>query len=203
MRALLNPVVAALAAISACAPLPEPVPPKSDVSNGQGLTRIDTRPAPVAPPQDTPDDQAVHAFAKAFLDGLQPRSVAQRAEYCGYFYLDADGRMAGTPPRRGTFASCDMPGPFEGVFASYHTHSAFDPDYDNEVPSETDLLSDFDFGIDGYVSTPGGRVWHVDHGTRTTAQICGLGCVYQDPGFRPVGEAGIRARFTLQQLARR
>ncbi len=210
MRLRLILLVLTTTLIASCGPVPAPNSPKGEPLNGQSLTRIDTgaqpASAPVASPLAfSPDDAAAYAFARAFLDGLQPRSIAARAEYCGYFFVGPDGQIAATPPRRGSFAACDMPAPRPGdaVFASYHTHSAFDPRYDNEVPSVTDLLSDFEFAIDGYVSTPGGRVWHVDFGSQSTEQICGLRCVYQDPGFRPLGESGIRARYTLPQLRQR
>lgn len=154
----------------------------------------------VAPPAAQAD-----AFARQFLDSIQAQSFAQQREFCGYFIHRLDGQIVATPPRPGTFASCQMPAPQPGqrIFASYHTHGAFGREYDNEVPSATDLQSDFDFGIDGYVSTPGGRVWRVEYDTRDTFQICGLGCVAVDPNFAPQGEAGILQRFTLGQLVRR
>ena len=158
----------------------------------------------VAPP-NAPSGPAVDQFARSFLNGLQARSIAERREYCGYFFLDGNGRLQGTPPRRGRLASCEMPEPLagQGIIASYHTHGAFDVGFDNEVPSVIDLTSDFDYGIDGYVSTPGGRVWLVDFQTQSTRQICGLRCVTSDTGFRPVGEANIQPSYTLQALQRR
>ena len=70
----------------------------------------------------------------------------------------ADGTLAATPATRGTAASCAMNCPSRGAIASYHTHGSFSARYDNEVPSTSDLQSDFDFNVDGYVSTPGGRL---------------------------------------------
>ena len=210
MRVLPVVLAATLTVLAGCGALPDGrvaagLSPKGEPIAGQQYAR--SEPAPRRPPvaQFAPDDAVAHAFAVGFLNSIQPRSIGNRIEYCGYFYMTQDGAIAATPPRPGTFASCNMPGPEPGlgIFASYHTHSAFAPSYDNEVPSVTDLLSDFEFAIDGYVSTPGGRVWHVDYGTRSTSQICGPGCVYQDPGFRPLGEAAIRASYTLPQLGQR
>lgn len=194
-----------LALLAGCAtPSVTGVSPKGEPLGAQYAR---SAPAPAAPvvPANRPSDAQAHAFARAFLDSIQQPSIADRVEYCGYFYVTGDGSLAATPPRRGTFATCDMPSPRpgSGIYASYHTHGAFGKDYDNEVPSVTDLLSDFDFGLDGYVSTPGGRVWHVDHGTRSTRQVCGRGCVFVDPGFVPVGERAIRASYTLPQLGQR
>lgn len=158
----------------------------------------------VAPP-DAPTGPAVDAFARNFLDSIQAPSIADRAEYCGYFFVDGAGQLKATPPRRGTFATCDMPAPRpgQGIIASYHTHGAFARRYDNEVPSVIDLTSDFDYGIDGYVSTPGGRVWLVDFQTRSTRQICGIRCVTTDPNFRPDPDDLIQPSYTLTALEQR
>jgi len=152
-----------------------------------------------------PSGAVVDRFAINFLNTLQPRSIRERREYCGYIILNQSGQLEATPPRPGTFAGCNMPAPQvgEGIIASYQTHGAYGPRYDNEVPSTVDLMSDFDFGMDGYVSTPGGRVWLVDFQTRTTRQLCGLSCVYVDPGFVPQNEAGVRQVYDLEGIQRR
>jgi hypothetical protein len=156
-------------------------------------------------PANAPSGPLVDNFARNFLNTLQVRSIAERREHCGYFFIGSDGRLQASTPRGGTFASCDMPAPLagQGIFASYHTHGAYGRRYDNEVPSVIDLTSDFDFGIDGYVSTPGGRVWLVDFQTRTTLQLCGLRCVTSDPGFLPQDEDKIRQSYSVQTLQRR
>jgi len=41
--------------------------------------------------------------------------------------------------------------------ATYHTHAAFDPRFDNENFSPQDLESDRQLGVDGYLGTPGGQ----------------------------------------------
>jgi hypothetical protein len=185
------PLLAALA-LAACTATPPPLGP-------------DTRQPPETARASAPDDARANRFAIGFLDAIQPRSVALRREFCGFFHVTETGAIAATPPRVGDFAGCEMPVPRAGagVFASYHTHSAFAPGYDNEVPSLQDLRNDVRLGIDGYVSTPGGRVWRVDHATRSAVQLCGLGCVFMDPGFVPLNESGIRARYSMADLRRR
>jgi hypothetical protein len=86
----------------------------------------------------------------------------------------------------------------QGIFASYHTHGSYANAYDNEVSSTIDLVSDFDYGIDGYVSTPGGRVWLVDFQTFSTRQVCGMGCVAQVPNFVPNTSDTIQNAYTLR-----
>ena len=153
----------------------------------------------VTPPSDAEAD----AFAAAFLNTIQARSFAERREFCGYFIVDGAGRIQATPPVPGTLASCTQPAAGPNAFASYHTHGAFDFDYDNEVPSPEDMLGDFAFGIDGYISTPGGRVWRVDVSRQVAVQVCGLGCVLVDTGFVPRNEASIPPTMTVQQVANR
>ncbi len=164
-----------------------------------------TQPVSVQPSAPLPPQADADAFARTFLDSIQTQSILERREFCGYFFRNASGQIAATPPRRGTFASCSMPVPGRGsgIFASYHTHGAYGPQYDNEVPSTTDLLSDFQLGLDGYLSTPGGRVWRVTNATQDTSQVCGLGCVTRDPGFVPRNEGNVRQRYTVATLNQR
>ncbi len=152
---------------------------------------------------DGPPAARADIFARNFLNTVQRRSFTRNIEYCGYFYTDAAGQIAATAPIPGTLATCTQPAPGPSVFASYHTHGAYDGDYDNEVPSIGDLQGDFSFGIDGYVSTPGGRVWRVEYDDRNAVQVCGLGCVAVDPGFVPRDEAGVRQSYTVNELRRR
>ena len=65
------------------------------------------------------------------------------------------------------------------------------------------MEADEDEGTDGYVATPGGRVWYLDTTDMVASQLCGEGCVASDPNFMrgaagPVASAysykGLRAR---------
>lgn len=193
--------LASLVALSAC---DAPPPPDYGVKSSALTPAITSEGFSVAPP-NAPRGPVVDAFARTFLDSIQPRSIRERREYCGYFFVDMSGQLQATTPRAGTFASCSMPAPHvgQGIIASYHTHSAYGAGYDNEVPSVVDLMSDFEFGIDGYVSTPGGRVWFVDFQTRSTRQICRAGCVFSDPGYVPDRRDTILAAYDLNGLRRR
>ncbi|SMY07934.1 DUF4329 domain-containing protein [Flavimaricola marinus] len=216
-------MLASALALSACAPTGGStyVPPGSStgalgtdllsVPAGTGTTvtgggagiSVSGATQPVSFARPSPDAARADAFATSFLNGLQPRSFAERREFCGYFLVDAAGQISATSPVRGTLASCTQPGPGPNVFASYHTHGAYDRGYDNEVPSPEDLLGDFSFGIDGYVSTPGGRIWRIETDVQAALLVCGQGCVAVDPGFVPQDEAGIRSSYTVSQLRAR
>ena len=138
-------------------------------------------------------------LARVVLDALQPRSIAEGREYCGYIYRRDAATLAATPPRRGGATSCDLRGREARTLASYHTHGAAAPDYDNEVPSSTDLATDIAFGTDGYIATPAGRLWHVDHRARRAWLLC-TGCLVADPAATPGTVAPV---YTLAQLLAR
>jgi len=158
---------------------------------------------PVAPPAEIGAE--FDAQAIAFLNDLQPQSISENLEYCGYFGEDADGNFRATIPKVGEVDFCQLPlrpTDFAAV-ASYHTHSAFDTEADSEVPSTDDIQADIEDKLYGYISTPGGRVWIVDWREASASQLCGIGCVFQDPRFIP-GDAGpIDQSYTLGDLRRR
>lgn len=132
------------------------------------------------------------ALMRATFTDLNPISIDQNVEFCGYLGFTADGELTVSPPTRGDEGSClaDEPENLELVIASYHTHGGFSPDYSNELPSGTDMEGDEDEGIDGWVATPGGRLWYIDTTDMVTRQICGIGCLPSAPEF-VAGETGI------------
>ncbi|KMW58716.1 hypothetical protein AIOL_003695 [Candidatus Rhodobacter oscarellae] len=71
------------------------------------------------------------------------------------------------------------------------------------MPSVSDVLADMEEGLDGYLSTPGGRFWFIDGQTGVSRQLCGLGCLPQDPDFAPGLHGTISKRYTLGQLEAR
>ena len=146
------------------------------------------------------------AAARQALGQLQGRSFAENREYCGYIGIIQNGQYAATEVTRGRSDSCLSRGDesrFVEVTASFHTHAGFDTEADSEVPSSNDVEGDMSEGVNGYVATPGGRLWFIDGRTGVATQICGLGCMGQDPRFI-AGDAGpIAPRYTLQQLRQR
>lgn len=145
----------------------------------------------------------VSAFAKTVLNELQPISIAESVEYCGYIFETDDGALAATAPARGREDFCDLPRPDDSVLASYHTHGSYSEFYDNEVPSIDDVTSDFDAQIDGYISTPGGRFWLVDHQTQIARQLCSASCMIADPANDPEDAGFVPQTLTLEDLEAR
>jgi hypothetical protein len=86
------------------------------------------------------------------------------------------------------------------VVASYHTHGAFEYDTPAEFPSVGDVEADEAEGVDGYISTPGGRVWSVDGAELEVSQICGVGCMAQDPNFEAGLDGRIEVSYSLEEL---
>ena len=145
------------------------------------------------------------AFIMDLFAELQPRSVTENRELCGYIGYNRLGELRATRIMEGDEASCLLPNwPIKlTVIASFHTHSTFSRDYDSEVPSVIDIETDESSGIDGYVATPGGRLWYVDTDTMTVSQICGIGCLPQDPAFLAAADGAVRASYTYRGLQKR
>ena len=149
------------------------------------------------------DTNDIDAFAKGILDGLQPISIEQGREFCGYIYQTRDGGLAATPITQGGEDFCDLPEPDHNTLASFHTHGGFSDKYDNEVPSVDDVQGDFDAGIDGYVGTPGGRVWLIDYEAQVARQLCNVLCITSDPENDPDDAGFVPQTFTLPELRER
>jgi hypothetical protein len=142
--------------------------------------------------------------AKEVLARLQVLSFEKNREYCGFIGYRADGVLTATAATPGDAASCGAPFPRDmAVTASYHTHGDFDPDYFNEVPSIIDLDSDAEFYMNGYVSTPGGRVWFIDGQVRSATQICGIGCLPVAAGFQKGNDGEIADIYTYDELRKK
>ncbi len=170
----------------------------SVVIGGEGGARPSIAPPPAQTAQEV-------AFMKAQLNAIQARSISENREYCGYLGIDPRGEYAISRPVRGRAASCGPERPPAGfrVIAFWHTHAAYSPRYDNEVPSVQDVEGDFQEGINGYLATPGGRIWFVNYGARRAELICGRNCVTSDPGFRVDRANPVPPRFTLASLRTR
>ncbi len=185
---------------------PVPAPRDNGALEIQAISAVPA-PAPEAaqPVAPRPRSAAEVAFIKAKLNAIQPRSIVEDREYCGYLGTLPNGDFAISGPKRGAPAGCtpDNPPADLRIIASYHTHAAYAPRFDSEVPSATDLEGDISEGINGYVSTPGGRVWYSDSAARSTTQICGIGCVAADPRFRPDQDRPVQQSYSLAALRQR
>ncbi|MEM1130638.1 MAG: DUF4329 domain-containing protein [Pseudomonadota bacterium] len=147
----------------------------------------------------------IDKYVLALFDDIQVASIEQNREYCGLIGFDHGDHLVHTGPFAGQTDSCD---PNQGevdieVIASYHTHGGFDPGADSEVPSVDDLLGDFEEGIDGYVATPGGRVWLNIRDEQLTFQLCGRNCVVSDPAARPCKGFAPLVEYTIPMLRKR
>lgn len=140
-------------------------------------------------------------IARRVLSDLQAKSFAKRREYCGYIGYDETGVMVASPAVAGTSDSCTAPFPRNvAVTASYHTHGDYDHGYFNELPSDVDMAGDKQFYMNGYVSTPGGRLWFIDSQEMVTHQVCGVACLPVSDGFRKGARDDIAARYTFEAL---
>lgn len=130
----------------------------------------------------------IQSFAKKQLESLQKRSFIAGVEYCGMIFEDTEGKLTTSEVTRGDEASCGYTFEWpagQNPVASFHTHGGYDTDYDNESPSLTDLEQEIQDRVDGYISTPGGRFWHIDWQAERAVQVCGEGCLTQDEKYVP------------------
>ena len=148
----------------------------------------------------------VQAFARERLDAMQARSFAEKVELCAIVFETSTGELESTEVKVGDEATCDLryfDEPGMAPLASIHTHGAFDENYDSEVPSLIDLEGDIESQIDGYVATPGGRLWRVDWRQERAVLVCPEGCLRQDPAYRPCPGDPIAPAYNSAQLTAR
>ena len=142
-------------------------------------------------------------FAKSVLAEAQALTLQRGREYCGYIGVDENGRLAASKPRRGRKSACrpkNPPRDWQDIVASYHTHGTYTEDADSEVPSSDDIRADANEGIDGYLVTPGGRMWYIDGLEFTARQICGKGCFPSDPDFVAEDFGPVKSVYTIHEL---
>lgn len=139
------------------------------------------------------------------LADLNLRSFEEGVEFCGYVGLTPDGELAVSSPTRGDESSClsDDPTNLDTLYASYHTHGDFSTEHSSETPSGDDMEGDEEEGIDGWVATPGGRLWYIDTTDMVTFQVCGIGCLPKDPDFVEGDDGFIAEEYTYDELVER
>lgn len=195
-------LVLAPAVLSACAPPPGASGPFD--ASARPILAAQPRPYPTRglPTAEATASGAELAYVTQILTDLQRRSFAENREYCGYIGLDREGAWVTTPAMPGNEASCPLPDiPFGmRLVASYHTHGTYSPYYASEWPTTQDMATDASDDIDGYISTPGGRLWHVDTDSMTVRELCGRGCLPQDPRYVAAEDGPLRRVMSYQEL---
>ena len=144
---------------------------------------------------------AEQKFVVHLMNRLQGPSFAQSREYCGYLTILPSGKITTGQISPGSTDGCGPQRPNIGtVIASFHTHGGFTEQHYSEVPSVLDMRGDAREGIGGWIATPGGRLWYLDGPGRTARQVCGVGCLKQDPLFRPGAQGKVATVYTLDKL---
>lgn len=153
-------------------------------------------------PAYTPPAPEEVEMLKARLGPIQHLSFAARYEYCGYLGRQPDGTPAFTQILRGHHDGCtpEMPGDGFALIASLHTHGAYDRTVPAEFPTALDMRSDRREGVNGYIATPGGRLWYIDSRAMLAVQLCGPGCLPQDPAFHAGDDGAIPTTLSYGQL---
>ncbi|WP_107498029.1 DUF4329 domain-containing protein [Thalassobius sp. I31.1] len=142
-----------------------------------------------------------HVFAASIMEDLNAHSIFVDLEYCGFIYREQD-ELKATRAQKGQAASClpILPQGNVEIFASYHTHAAFDPASYNEVPSLQDMEGDFARFENGYITTPGGRFWFVENQKRQARQLCGYRCMPFDSLYQESPDKKVPYSLTTADL---
>ena len=153
-------------------------------------------------PQTGPATSVETAAVIDRLAPLQQLSFATGFEYCGYLGHTVNGEIGFTEMIRGGHNGCTPKMPEGGLslVASMHTHGAYDPQVPAEFPTVLDMQSDKAEGVNGYISTPGGRLWLINSAANEAIQLCGLGCLPQDPNFHAGDDGTINLRYFYDEL---
>lgn len=141
-------------------------------------------------------------FMIALMHSMNPASIRNNREICGHVVRGPNGRITSTKVSWGGEASCaslPVPEQYE-VLSSWHTHAAWAPNYDNEVPSTVDVEGDLSRGINGWVGTPGGRLWFINGQTGDMYQVCEEDCLPADPNLQMDGNGPVAKSYTLEEL---
>lgn len=141
----------------------------------------------------------------AMFRAMNPQSITYDREVCGYIVRNPAGRLEVSKASWGGVASCGtMPVPAGyQIVSSWHTHAAWAQGYDNEVPSTVDVEGDLAQHIDGWLATPGGRVWFINGQTGEMHQYCGPECMPSDPNSRLDSRGPVDRRYSLAELRAR
>ncbi len=144
-------------------------------------------------------------FVMGLMESMNQLSVRFNREVCGFILQDAEGNYYSTKVSWGGEASCaSLPlEPGARAVSSWHTHAAWGLGYDGEVPSIQDVEGDMRYGVNGWVGTPGGRLWFVDGTTGFMTQVCGRDCLPVDPNFFPEEHGPVAESYSLDGLYQR
>jgi len=159
----------------------------------------------LAPLSAKAQDPREMAYVIGLMESMNALSIRFNREVCGYILQDPDGSYRSTKASWGGHASCaSLPvEPGVRLVSSWHTHAAYDRNYDNEVPSIQDIQADRAIGVTGWVGTPGGRLWYVDAENETLRVACDKECLPTDPNATDQFNSPIPAVMSVDQLYRR
>lgn len=135
------------------------------------------RAAPISP--------AEIEYVKEVLAEVQKTSLDEGLEYCGFIGQDKAGNFRTWPATKGEPNFCEPNFNYLDrdfyVLANYHTHGSPSVEHETETPSFVDMYSTHLAGQDGYVVTPGGRLWYMDSREITAELLCAARCMPYDP----------------------
>ena len=117
------------------------------------------------------------------LTNLNAKFFDQNRKLRGIIGLTKNFKLIASTSRPGGRGSCRPHAPRNAanMIANFHSYAGFVDCYDSSVPSSDDMKD----GPDGDIATPDRQLLCVGGQSGAAQQICGLGCLPQDPGSEP------------------
>ena len=109
--------------------------------------------------------------AQAALNRVNPRSIRENREYGGWVYRAKGDSYSFTPAQSGALDHVSLGPKPQAAQASYHTHGAVNSGFDGEHFSASDIRSDNQQRVDGYLGTPLGRFLYHNRASGSIRQI--------------------------------
>lgn len=120
------------------------------------------------------------------LKRLNTASISDSVEICTYIVRAPNAEIGILEPKVGVVDQCVTPivrKPLQ-IIALLHTHGSVSDKWETEIPSILDVRAIEADMVDGYLSTPGGRFWHMDIEERETRMLCGpSNCLSKDDAY--------------------
>ena len=158
-------------------------------------------PASAAPRPQAQSETEIKV-AKKLLATAQKYSLAENIEICGYLGVTETGEFTSTDLQRGEERSCTLPAvpATMRVLSIFHSHGAYNPFFDRELPSPDDARLALEHVEDNYIVTPAGRVWYLDARAKTARILCGEGCLEADPKYEAAYTQVSKSVYSLGEL---
>lgn len=137
-----------------------------------------------------------------FFRRNQALSWESGLEYCGYVIIDKSQRTS-IKYNKGDNNGCITPlvYPPSVIVAGFHTQSSYKSGILSEIPSRQDFAATRKDGVDNFIGTPHGILWHIPPDATVAIKVCGpVTCLQSEPGAPKIAEIAESDLITEDQI---